>query len=186
MTLVEFRKKLIFGYLTCQRLFPNYVYFSTRYNFGNPEIIRGYLTDIRKIIVSGTGDIEFKGHEKNIENVMPTPHEFESVLASSALDACAGIIELISFIQDKDISRIESISTLAKDSVDMYIQEKENLDISSPDFEAKIANHYLMKREIDIQKGILDFLSRFENINEEDLITLEKLQANNGLGNLDL
>lgn len=37
---LDFTKQKIFAFLTCERLYPNYIYFSDNYNFGNPTVLR--------------------------------------------------------------------------------------------------------------------------------------------------
>ncbi|MGZ3751542.1 MAG: DUF416 family protein [Bacteroidia bacterium] len=81
---------------------------------------------------------------------------------------------------------MDSISTFATDSVDMYIQEIQDLDMNLPGSEEKIAFHPLMIREKKCQKYILDYLNDIKLVHEEDINKLEELQNNNGMGNLDL
>ncbi|MCA6442529.1 MAG: DUF416 family protein [Bacteroidetes bacterium] len=172
--------------MTSLRLYPNYVFFEKKYKFGKAEILRKYLSTIREQIINVKSEIKFDNYESIIEKITPVPHEYDSVLASSALDACASVVELISYIEDRDYSHIQSILTLATDSVDMYIQENENLDMNNEDFEMRIATHPLMVKEHNIQKGIIGYLNKIQKIDEKDLLTLEILQENNGLGNLNL
>jgi uncharacterized protein YjaG (DUF416 family) len=37
---LDFSKQAAFAYLICERLYPNYVYFSNKYGFGKPNILR--------------------------------------------------------------------------------------------------------------------------------------------------
>ena len=182
----DFNKNLLFGYLACLRLYPNYVFFSQENNFGNPAILKDYLNSIRTKITDPNFKVDFGDYEEVINKITPTPHEFESVLASSAMDVCAAIYELIVFIQDNDLNRIDAISTLATDSVDMYLQEKEGLEMDDPKFEEKLSFHPLMIRERKTQRDIWEYLEKVQTIDLEDIATLEQLQFNKGMGNLDL
>jgi len=181
----DFKKNLLFGYLTCKRLYPNYVFFSKKFNFGQPEVLERYLLDIRNLIANNQKG-NFDNFQELIDKITPSPHEFESIFASSALDACAALVELILFIDDKDISHIKAIQTAATDTVDMYLQEKEGWEFDDPSIEEKISFHPLMMRERKCQKDIMEYLDRMVDIDEEDVTTLEKLQDYEGLGNLEL
>jgi len=183
----SFNKNLLFGYLTCQRLLPNYTFFSENYSFGKAEILENYLNTIRNKILEPSVKVNFPSDiEEIILKLAPQPHEYETVLASSALDACSATFELISYVEDQNINHIEAISVAATDSVDMYIQDKEMLDMDDPLFEEKIKVHPLMTKEIEIQETIWSYLNSKSSIDSLDIEYLEKLQFNSGMGNLDL
>ena len=55
----DYTKNLLFGYLACQRLLPNYVFFSQKFNFGNSEILEEYLHQVRAIIVDPNTKFDF-------------------------------------------------------------------------------------------------------------------------------
>lgn len=187
---LDFSKQLTFAYLTCERLFPNYVYFSQNYKFGNPALLREAIEYLDNAIFERKYDkakIEYL--IKNVDKNIPEPADYETGLASSALDACTAVEESLYFILDKDFSRIESISTFATDTVHMHIQEIDRLDFNTdPNFQIKINNHPLMKKEIKIQSGIISFLSNVKKVTIDlgDLQTLISLQENKGKGNLNL
>jgi uncharacterized protein YjaG (DUF416 family) len=37
---LDYNKQLTFAYLTCERLYPNYVFFSDNFDFGDKQILR--------------------------------------------------------------------------------------------------------------------------------------------------
>lgn len=185
---LDFNKQLAFAYLACERLYPNYVYFSQNYNFGNPAILReaiDYLYENlfnKKVYKTKIGSL-IKKVDKNI----PDPANYDTVLASSALDAGTAIIESLNFLVDGSGSRLDDISTMATDTADMYIQEIESLDYNTDSsFQKKIDTHPLMTTEITTQKGIIDFLTHSKDIDIEDIQTLLLLQENNKKGSLNL
>jgi uncharacterized protein YjaG (DUF416 family) len=180
---LDYKKQLVFAYLTCKRLYPNYVFFSKQFSFGDPMLIEKAIYDIYEAIF----DIEIQDPSALISKIdqnTPAPEKFGTVLASSALDACSVVTETISFISDKKFKRIEDISTLGTDSVDMYIQEKFDLDYNQADFEDIIKNNLLMKNEIHNQTGIISYLANISDIQESDIATLVELQTDKG--NLEL
>lgn len=181
---LDYKAQLTFAYLTCKRLYPNYVYFSKNYNFGNTAPLNNSLIYICDVLLDSENENYVREHFSLIETNTPSPEKFHTVLASSALDACTAIMETLEFIIDKKFRRILDISTFATDSVDMYIQERDDLDYNLPTFEQKIQDDPLMQKEISIQKGIINYLIKIKSIQREDITTLLSLQGDNG--NLDL
>lgn len=184
---LDFAKQLTFAYLICERLYPNYLFFSNKYSFGNPTVLREAIDYVSSNIIKNESDKErINSFIKKVDKNIPQPANYNTVLASSALDACTAINESLDFLMDKKTSRLEDISTMATDSVDMYIQEKENLSYNTDkQFQQKIDNHPLMIKEVLIQKGIITYLHTISSINLSDIDTLIKLQSNNR-GNLNL
>jgi uncharacterized protein YjaG (DUF416 family) len=181
-------KQATFAYLACERLFPNYVYFSENYHFGNPSTLRKVIDFIHDHLLElEPNKNQITSHIKEIEKNTPGTEDFTTTFVSSALDACAAIFESLNFLVDKNFSRIETISTLATDTVDMYIQEIEALDFNKDkDFRQKINNHFLMKKEVAIQSGITGYLNSRKSIDSDDIQTLLNLQESNKKGSLGL
>jgi uncharacterized protein YjaG (DUF416 family) len=185
----DYKKQLLFAYLTCERLYPNYVYFSKNFNFGDSKILREAIDFIYNALLNSDSLAikDIPEHLREIDINTPFPHHFQTIIASSALDACTAIMETINFIVDKKANRLIDISTFATDTVDMYIGDKENLDFNSdPEFENKIANNPLMKRELNIQTGIITYLSAIDKIELLDINYLLHLQFNDNKSNIDL
>jgi len=185
---LDFTKQAAFNYLTCERLYPNYVYFSDNFDFGNPDTLRLaidylYLNIFEKSLDKNKIEILTKEVVKNT----PDTENFTTSFVSSALDACTAVIESLDFLIDKEFSRIKHISSYAIDTVDMHIQEIESLDFNKDkDFQQKIDSHPLMQKEFAIQSGIVSFLSNSHTFDFGDLQTLLHLQENNKKSNLDL
>ncbi|KAI9450913.1 hypothetical protein F5148DRAFT_1290478 [Russula earlei] len=182
-----YSKQLTFAYLTCERLYPNYVYFSKHFHFGEPGTLRIIIDFIYEVLLSNPyNQDQIQKYLAELEPNFPAPENFNTILASSSLDVCMAIAETLNFIADKKFQRILDISTFATDSVDMYVQELENLDYNlDPDFEVKIQSHLLMQQELKVQAGIISYLSTLDTIDKEDINTLVELQQSNK-GNLHL
>jgi hypothetical protein len=185
---LDFTKQVAFAYLTCERLYPNYVYFSDNYNFGNSRVLREAIDYLYRSLFESNPD-KNKIHSliKKVDKNTPDTEDHTTTFVSSALDACTAINEALDFLIDKEFSRIKDISTFATDTVNMYIQEKEALDFNKDkNFQKKIDSHPLMQKEIAVQSGIITFLSNSKTIDFEDIQTLLQLQQNNKKGSLDL
>ncbi|GAA3919744.1 DUF416 family protein [Chitinophaga oryziterrae] len=184
---LNFQKQLVFAYLTCARLYPNYVYFSAKYNFGSPDILEKSINYIHQNIFQHKIDIPtIKNFLEELDKATPYPENYDTVLVSASLDACNVIFETLNFLVDKDVKRLSDISTMATDTADMYIQEIDDLDFNTDkDFQLKIDRHPIMKREIAMQQGIITYLSQITELEPSDLQTLIRLQENNR-GSLNL
>jgi len=78
--------------------------------------------------------------------------EYEINLVSSALDASASISLLMQYFTDGNIDHIIEMASLARDSVDMYIQDIECVNPYSSDLESRILKHPLMQCELTMQR----------------------------------
>lgn len=185
---LDFNKQLVFAYLTCERLYPNYVYFSQNYNFGEPSILRDAIDYLYSNLLENNFDKNTVDNLiKKVDKNTPDTEDFDTAFVSSALDACTAVGDNLDFLIDKDFSRIKSIFSYAIDTVDMYIQEIESLDFNKDKyFQQKIDNHPLMQKELAIQQGIVTFLCNTKSIDYGDIQTLLHLQENNKKSNLNL
>jgi len=190
---LDYTKQLAFAYLTCERLYPNYIYFSKNFNFGDKATLREAINFIHRALLRSELSTDFLSEQEistllhNVDLNTPFPHNFATITASSALDACAVISETLEFLLDKNESRLNAISTCATDTVDMFVQERDDLDFNTDaGFEKKIFNDELMQREIHIQKGIIEYLSKIGRLELLDVNNLIELQHNNGRSNIDL
>lgn len=185
---LNFTKQLAFAYLTCERLYPNYVYFSDNFHFGNPQVLREAIDLLCSNIFEPIPDkntIRFQ--KKALNKNIPDTENFSTIFVSLALDACTAISDSLDFLFDKDFSRIQNIFTYATDTVSAYIQEIDNFNYNTDkNFQQKIESHPLMQREIMIQSGIISFLNSGKSFDYEDLQTLLTLQENNNKSNVDL
>ena len=174
--------------MTCERLYPNYVYFSDNFNFGEPSALKDANDFLYDCMFEDNPDKMLVDKLiKKVEKNTPNTDDFQTHFVSSALDTCTSICDSLEFVLDKSFSHIEYISSYATDSVHMYIQEKESLDFNADkNFQQKIDTHPFMQREINIQTGIISFLNNTKGLDSGDIATLLTLQDNNGRSNLDL
>ncbi len=184
---LDFTSQKVFAYLTCERLYPNYEYFSNAYKFGDPAILRNAIDFLySNLFINDLQTVNITRLKSDVDKNTPDTEDFETIFTSFALDACTCILDSLDFLVDKDFSKIEYISSYGTDSVNMYIREFEDIDISDNELLAKINEHPFMKRELLIQNGIISFLANLSSINTDDIQTLLSLQENNNKSNLGL
>lgn len=176
---LDFTKQLAFAYLTCERMFPNYVYFSENYGFGDPKILRDAIDFVYSaIFIENNIDkqkIEYflKTSKANI----PGPDDHGSYYGTIALDSGAIVYESIVLLKKEDTkTSLTGISTTATNLIDCFIQTRDEMDYGDVDFEEKILNDTVMQKEIAIQNGIISYLGRIGKVEPSDMETLMQLQ----------
>ena len=186
---MDYQKQLVFSYLACERLYPNYVFFSDNFDFGNKNVLREAIDFISSaLLIDDLQRVnEINSYLESIDINTPFPHNFNTILASSALDSCTSISETLNFMLDRKAPRLNDISSFAIDTVDMYIQDRDRLDFNTDAlFDHKIFTEPLMQRELRIQKGIISYLDKIDKLELLDINNLLNLQYNDNKGNIDL
>lgn len=174
--------QLAFAYLTCKRLYPNYVYFSKQFNFGDPGKLKDNIELIYKILLKASWlKSEIEDKIVSLDSLIPLPENFDTILASSAMDAGTGIEETSSFLLDNDFRRICDISTFATDTVYMFIEDRESENRKIKNIEDFIYNVPLMKDEIRLQNEIIDYLTAIADVRIVDIDALTGLQGTKSL-----
>lgn len=168
-------------------MIKNYDVFSKKFLFGDTCVLLEGEKIILDFLLNDVIDFEkLNLLKKKVEINTPTPHNFDSILASSALDACTCIFESLNFIILKDTKILKTAIEISLDTIDMYIVDKNNLNENDSEIESEIFSHHLMKREINIQIGIINYLQKIDHIKIDDIYLLIDLQESNKFGSLHL
>lgn len=178
LRLLSFEKRVAFGALICEKLYPNYNHFSDVTSFGNPDILQNAISIIFQSIYRNDlfSDEDLQNVIDEIESITPNTEDFDTILVSFALDACTSILSTLYFIQNGEVENIIDAATYARDTVDMYIQERDNLMINDNLLEEKIENDILMRREKKRQKDVIWNLQKIGTLNDNALQELRNLQ----------
>jgi uncharacterized protein YjaG (DUF416 family) len=120
------------------------------------------------------------------EDAAPESGKYDSLFVSAAQDASFAVCSLLDFLIEKDTRKIVQVATFATDTVDLYIQEDENISSDDPELEMKILCHHLMQRELCRQERGLAILEQESDLNRDLLNALKKSCGSNGGGNLGL
>lgn len=139
---------LAFGLLCCERMIPNYFMFSQKNGWGNPIILRKALDFGWDRLLGELPSTSSSNLKEQCEENAPDTEDFESSLVSPALDAAVSIATLLELLEDRSPKHALEIACLARDTVDMYIQELENLSPGGQDLEEQIRSHKLMQTEL--------------------------------------
>lgn len=168
---LEYWKQLVFGISVCQRLLPNFKFFAIKNHVNGTSTLEDCLQKAWENIFLGLTLKDEINNAHLCESVAPSTEDFDTILVSSALDAAMSISLLMKAFVQKDTHLIVDIATLARDSVDMYVQDIDNLDSNDSDIEQKIFSHNLMQNELKQQRLDLEYLATLSN--EIQLVTSE-------------
>lgn len=172
---LETHQQLALGAVCCERSLRNYYRFREEAKWGDPEPLtralnvawwacRGFRTEsnvVQELLVA-------------CEKVAPHSEDFDSIYTSAAQDAVFAICSLLDFLLEEDSGRIVNAARYATDTLDLIIQEQEDLDPQDPDLERKILEHPLMQRELLRQKRDLTEASQ---LRREDTVAYSNLRA---------
>jgi uncharacterized protein YjaG (DUF416 family) len=168
-------RRVAFCAACCQRMLPNYQKFSKIEGWGRPEVLTTALAEVWRFL---DGTLFAKDRVDDLANgcqeAAPDTEEFTSLYTSSALDAASALVETLRCCDDGDPRHGVIVGTAARDSVDMYVQMRDQLDPSSPALEATILQDPLMQREIEKQRSDVVSLKTAPTLSHEVLLRLRE------------
>jgi uncharacterized protein YjaG (DUF416 family) len=178
--------RLLFTVLTCEMLYPNYVFFNKRVDWGDSTVLQDGMILIYQSIFNG-GKYKQKDVEvaiSNVDMITPDTDDFPGLITSFALDACTSIYSTLTYLIDSNIENIVDVAIYARDTVDMFVQDKGNLKYGDPEIEYKIASDSFMTSEKKRQAELIFKLAHW--VDKIDDSTIEQLRINHAIINLDL
>lgn len=165
-------KQVAFMVICCERMVPNFYAFNQQSGFGSPEVLRNALSSawewIERDEVFDLGSLR-----ENVEQQAPDTETYSSSFTSAALDAANSVATVLDAIERFNPSHVRAVIELARDTVDMWVQEKEDMDANDPQLEEKILLHPLMQKEMDEMEQSLKRL----NVREPRRYLAEGLRA---------
>lgn len=152
----------------CERLLPNYRFFSDKVGWGDFGTLRLALDTIWALV---EGHPIPSSHLRELVNLcdttVPDTEDFGTLWASHALDASSAVCETLELCLDGNLDHVTNVMTSARDTVDMFIQERDDMDYDDPAFEESISNDELMIRELRNQHDDLRVLSSERKVTTE-------------------
>ena len=175
---LSFQKQLVFSALICEKLLPNYIHFSQTVSWGNPLSLQNAISVIYQNVFRNdlfTSE-EMQDLISEIELVTPDTEDFESILVSFALDSCTSLLSTLNFIIDKEIDNVADVATYSRDTIDMYIQERDDLSLDDKMLAIKIEQDFFMQKEKQRQRTVLKLLLEMNEITDAQLQRLREIQ----------
>jgi uncharacterized protein len=179
-------KRLAFLLSCAERMVPNYREFHRRYQWGQPEVIRQAL-DLVWAALQGVGSRDqLQELRAQCDRATPDTEDFDTILVSSALDAAATACLLLDLLDGGNLGQVMEGAALARDTVDMYVQELEDMDANDADLEERILGHPLMQQELRRQREDVELLERLDLSSPAVVADLERRWRNPPRSSLDL
>ena len=178
---------IVFCYLCSSYTIDNYNFFSKKYNWGDVLVLSNTLDIIK--IQSLNSNYKISNLTELINSVnreIPDTNNFSTILCSFALDSGNCILETLNFIKTSELERVKDISLFCRDTVDMYIQEINDMDYNNPKFEEEIGKHELMISELARQEDIIKNLKLENEFDEKIIAKLEDINNKTRRPNLQL
>lgn len=166
--------KVIFALLICEKLWHNYVFFSEKSKFGNPSELAAIISDLYKNPFKNN-NISLDDYVRRIESITPDTDNYDTILVSFALDACTSVLSTLYFLKDSNIEHITDVAIYATDTVDMYIQERDDLDTKESKLEMLIEQDFFMQSEKKRQIQVIEYLKNIDSITQKNLEDLRNL-----------
>lgn len=160
-------QKAMFVAIMAENMLYCYEFFHRSENWGNPEILKESISLLYQSVFTNPNDLKEEASIclEKIYIVAPDLDDFEGGTASYGLDSCVVIDDALNFLHAQSSVYIERVVNAIANTLDMYIQEKENIDSQDPNREDKIANDPYMLNEIGRQIALVSHICK--NIQEQ-------------------
>lgn len=152
--------RLAFAISCAERLFPNYLAFSKKCGWGDARPIRFALDEAWCSLENGHRTHGNGALREACLLVAPEPGDFDTILASSALDATTAAIAVLNELECGDGAGALEASGYCRDSVDMFVQVEGGIPADVSDLEDRLRTHPLMQTELARQYADLELLAR--------------------------
>jgi uncharacterized protein YjaG (DUF416 family) len=177
--------RLLFGAGVAERLFPNYRAFTTEVGWGDPALLRQALDAIWHKLEGGRLPLgEIRERQAKVRLVTPDSEAFRSALTSAAIDAASAVHEMLEVCFRDDPRRVTTVATFARDTVHMFVQNRDHLDYNDPDFWQRMLKNPLMIRELNKLQSDLDLLGRTPLLDQSFVRAFRSAATYDGRSNL--
>ncbi len=150
----------VFSALNCEKMLPSIVRFDQGESNQGQHL---FEKSIRAIFSFGLGlstDLEeYKILKDEVESFWPDLDESQNEFASYAFDACIAMDEALNFVINSDSAHVINCITAATDTIDMYVQDINDLDPAAPDLNSIIDANPVMIKEVNRQRFIAESLA---------------------------
>lgn len=181
------RHRIAFGAGISERLLPNYSAFRRETGYGSPSDLREALETAWGVVRGRSVTLErLRNLQARCRRAVPDVERFDSQLTSAAMDAANAIHETLEACYRDDPHRIAEVASFARDTIDLFVQERDNLDYADKNFEGMISRDPLMTRELEKQREELRALSQAQALDNKFVDYYRASASYGGKSNLDL
>lgn len=150
----------VFAALTCARLLPSVE------RFDQAETEKGvpiFHTVIAALCAFGVQEAvapeQWVHLQEQLEGFWPDLDESTNPFASYAFDACVALSEALALVQDGEAEHALQCATVARDTVDMYVQEVTGVELPPEELNAFVDATLEMQREVARQHALAQALA---------------------------
>lgn len=151
-------KRVAFSAMVGARMLPNYERFSNETGFGDVSILKRAFDVAWSWVETGNLPSDIAVLREACDQQAPNTEQFSSRYTSAALDAANAASATLDAIVHPNETQPAEVASLARDTVDLFIQELMKLDPNNPEFERAIQRHDLMQRELRRQREDIEAL----------------------------
>jgi uncharacterized protein YjaG (DUF416 family) len=177
----NFHKNVLSAALNCEKLLPIYDVFHRKCQWGDTACLKEQIILLYDIALQRTPIFGIEDIKEKLQLIAPDLDDFNTPLASYALDVCCSFDEVLEYLVSHNNKNIENSITHIIDTIDLYIQLKNNIEYGDPHLEYKIDSDIIMQQEYERQLSILQKI-KTNNITEDFI--LEIRTYNNDLKNI--
>jgi uncharacterized protein len=167
------KKKLAFALLVLERMLPSLIAFSK--DSGRDDSCYLRAKDAGWAALQD-GTIDQALNQECLRDA-PDTENFSHELTSYALNAALAMSDIVEFTLDGRAEHIAHVSTLARDSVHLYLSSFEQSVVSSPEEDRSITNHPVMQQEQRREEDDIKFLSGLPDQLDKDAISALRARA---------
>lgn len=163
------KKQLAFALLIFERMLPSLVAFSKDTGFDDSCYLQAkdaaWATLQNSSVDRSLSEACLRG--------APDTEKYSHELVSYALNAALAMNDIMEFTQDGCADHITSVSTLAGDSLYLYLSNLKDSVVSSPEEDSQIASHPLTQEEHRREEADIRFLAGLpEQLPDETILSL--------------
>jgi hypothetical protein len=153
------KKQLAYALLVFERMLPRMAAFCKDTGTGYSSCSQARDVAWCDMEAGGKRRTLYRSLSKACLKNAPDTEDFTHEMTSDALNAFLTMSEIMAFMLDGSLDHIVNISTLATDSVDLYLAHLEPGLVTTKDSEDWIASHPLMQQELQREKEDIKFLA---------------------------
>lgn len=174
------KKRILLSVVNCERLLDCYVAFQNKFGWGDHRVLKDSIDMVYQYLINEDlfNEDDFLRQLKKVDTITPHMDDFSDVIASFALNACTSVENTLDYILNGKVDVLKGVGVAAYDTVDMFVQEKENLNPKDVNFEQKIWNDVVVQNELAYLLTLLSKLTRLEGDTITDKIISNLKSAN--------
>lgn len=175
VALLQKHQRIAFGATCCERIIPNYLSFHQEERWGDIEALRAALDFVWNAALLGPSDVQaVRTLLSKCEALAPDSEGFDSLYTTSAQDAVFAVCSLLDFMLISEPNCIVNTARYPIDSIDLFVQECENMCPEDRNLERRILEQPLMQQELVRQNRDLRVVRQIDR-NDQDALAEMKM-----------